>query len=76
MKKSLNFVLWIIYSKLLVIHTLTDRKIYRPSADELKNPNIYPERSLYGIKAIQADNWKVEDLTGNGVGGVVLNLPW
>jgi hypothetical protein len=76
MKKSLNFVLWIIYSKLLVIHTLTDRKIYRPSADELKNPNIYPERSLYGIKAIQADNWKVQDLTGNGVGGVVLNLPW
>jgi hypothetical protein len=76
MKTSLTLLIWILYSKFLVIHTLTDRKIYRPSADELKNPNIYPQRSIYGIKAIQADNWKVEDLSGNGVGGVVINFPW
>ena len=55
---------------------LTDRKAYWPSADELKNPHVYPQRSVYGIKAIQADGWKIEDLTGNGVGGVVMNFPW
>jgi len=76
MKKSLNLLLWIVYWKLFLAHALTDRKIYRPSADELNNPNIYPQRSLYGIKAIQADGWKIEDLTGNGVGGVVINLVW
>ena len=76
MKTSLGLLLCTVYSQLFAIHALTDHKVYRPSADELKNPNVYPQRSVYGIKAIQTDNWKVQDLTGNGVGGVVVNIPW
>ncbi|CAF3892812.1 unnamed protein product, partial [Rotaria magnacalcarata] len=55
---------------------LIDSKVFRPSAAELNNPNIYPQRSVYGIKAIQTDNWEVQDFVGNGVGGVVINTPW
>lgn len=55
---------------------LTDRKIFRPSISELNNPNVYPQRSVYGIKAIQTDGWKIEDIVGNGAGGVVVNTPW
>ncbi|CAF1622895.1 unnamed protein product, partial [Didymodactylos carnosus] len=55
---------------------LIDNKSYRPSAAELSNPSIYPKRSFYGIKSVQPDNWKIDDLTGNGVGGVALNFPW
>jgi hypothetical protein len=76
MIKSFTLVVLIIYSNLYVIDGLSEKKVFRPSADELKNPDIYPERSVYGIKAIQDDGWKVEDLSGNGVGGVVLNFPW
>ncbi len=64
------------HSALLESEALTDQKVYRPPAAELSNPNIYPQRSLYGIKAIQPDDWRIDDLTGNGVGGVVLNCPW
>ena len=77
MMKTLFFLsICIVYWASFFSEALTDRKVYRPSADELKNPNIYPQRSLYGIKAIQADGWKIEDLVGNGVGGIVLNFPW
>ncbi|CAF0957180.1 unnamed protein product [Didymodactylos carnosus] len=51
------------------ILALINQKYYRPPQSELNNPNIYPKRSFYGIKAIQPDDWKIEDLTGNGVGG-------
>ncbi len=63
-------------SLLLIAESLIDQKIYRPTAADLSNPNVYPQRSVYGIKAIQPDDWKIEDFTGNGVGGVVLNCPW
>ena len=55
---------------------LIDDKVFRPKADELKNPNIYPKRSVYGIKSIQPDNWNIDDIVGNGAGGVVANCPW
>ena len=76
MRKQLYLVLSIVYLKGVFVNALTDRKVYRPTLDELKNPNTYPQRSVYGIKAIQSDGWKIEDITGNGAGGVVVNLPW
>lgn len=69
-------LLFILLQSCLSIDALTDRKVFRPSAAELANPNIYPERSVYGIKAIQADGWKLDDIRNNGAGGVVINFPW
>ncbi|CAF5131621.1 unnamed protein product, partial [Rotaria sp. Silwood1] len=66
-------LLW--YYAFSVSDGLTDKKIFRPSATELSNPNVYPQRSIYGIKAIQPDQWKVEDIAGNGAGGVAINTP-
>ena len=76
MKALFPLAVCIVVSTSLLVDALTDRQVYRPSADELQNPNVYPQRSVYGIKAIQTDGWKIEDLTGNGVGGVVMNFPW
>ncbi|CAF1498368.1 unnamed protein product, partial [Adineta ricciae] len=76
MRKRLYLVLSIAYLEVFFVNALTDRKVYRPTSDELNNPNTYPQRSVYGIKAIQTDGWKIEDITGNGAGGVVVNLPW
>ncbi|CAF1221216.1 unnamed protein product [Adineta steineri] len=76
MKKTFDLLLWIIYWKIFIVYALSDQKFYRPSIDELNDPSIYPQRSVYGIKAIQPDDWKIEDFTGNGVGGVVINLVW
>ena len=76
MRKLVYLVLSIAYLEVLLVNALTDRKVYRPTLDELNNPKIYPQRSVYGIKAIQTDDWKIEDITGNGAGGVVVNLPW
>ncbi|CAF1558553.1 unnamed protein product [Rotaria sp. Silwood1] len=67
-------LLW--YYAFSVSDGLTDKKIFRPSATELSNPKVYPQRSIYGIKAIQPDQWKVEDIAGNGAGGIAINTPW
>lgn len=76
MKALFSLSICIVVLTSCLTDALTDRQVYRPSVDELKNPNVYPQRSVYGIKAIQADGWRIEDRTSNGVGGVVMNFPW
>ena len=57
-------------------NALTDGRTFRPSTGELANPDVYPQRSVYGIKSIQPDGWNVDDLVGNGAGGAAVNFPW
>ena len=60
----------------LLADALSNSRTFRPSAGELANPNVHPQRSVYGIKSIQPDGWNVDDLVGNGAGGVAMNFPW
>ena len=48
----------------MVINCLSNDKVFRPSQQEILNPNITPLRSVYGIKSIQTDFWNTSDIEG------------
>jgi len=46
---------------LVFIDALSSDKVFRPTQQEILNPNVTPLRSVYGIKSIQADYWNTDD---------------
>ena len=70
-----KFFLFLAYS-ILNSECLSDKAYFRPTQQEILNPNETPVRSIYGIKSIQTDYWKIDDFVGNGAGGAAINYLW
>lgn len=53
--------LFLSYNLFFFTDALSSDKIFRPTQQEILNPNATPLRSVYGIKSIQTDYWNTDD---------------
>ena len=51
----LLFDIWVL------VNALSSDKVFRPTQQEILNPDETPLRSVYGIKSIQTDYWNTDD---------------